>query len=132
MWTTETVMTWLTGLGLTVPVINGAGTIPDMPDRICVVTPIPGVGLALEGVADTPGFQVRMRGSQNQPDDAENLALDADRRILGAALPAAVGTTHLVWVTRSGGRPAPLSAAPDDGGRTEFVCTYLARILEAP
>src|SRR5207244_6815230 len=57
---------------------------PDMPDRIGVVTPTSGPGQSLEGAADTVGFQMRIRGAQNNPGDAETLAYDADGRILGA------------------------------------------------
>lgn len=132
MWTTDTIITWLVGLGVTVPLYDGAGYVPDMPDEIGVVTPVSGAGLQLDGIADTPGFQLRVRGAQNDPGSAERLALEADRRILAAPTPVMVGTTRLVSVTRQGGRPAPMSPRPDDGGRTEYVCTYLTMILEEP
>lgn len=131
MWTTQAVIDWLAGLGITVPLYPGTQVIPDMPDRIGVVTPTSGPGWTLEGAADTSGFQLRIRGGQNNPDDAEQLAYDADARILGAQFPTTVGPVRLVIVRRSGGRPAPLSATPDNGGRTELVCTYLTTIMEA-
>ena len=129
MWATQDIIGWLQGLGVTVPLYSGTQVIPDMPDRIGVVTPTSGPGQSLEGAADTVGFQVRIRGAQNNPGDAETLAYDADGRILGAQFPATIGPVRLTAVRRSGGRPTPLSATPDDGGRTEMVCTYLTTIM---
>jgi hypothetical protein len=131
VWTTSDVIGWLQGLGVTVPLYPGTQVIPQMPDRIGVVTPTSGPGQSLEGAADTAGFQLRVRGAQNNPGDAEALAYDADSRILTAAFPATIGPVRLVAVRRSGGRPTPLSATPDNGGRTEMVCTYLTTIMEA-
>lgn len=131
MWATKDIIGWLTGLGITVPLYPGTQRIPDMPDRIGVVTPLTGTGLSMEGLADTPGFQLRIRGAQYDPDDAETIAYDADKRILGAAFPATIGPVQLTAITRSGGRPALLSVTPDSGNRTEMVCTYLTTIMEA-
>lgn len=131
MWGTQDIIGWLQGLGVAVPLYPGTQVIPQMPDRIAVVTPTSGPGQTLEGAADTIGFQLRIRGAQNNPGDAETLAYDADTRILTAACPTTVGPVRLVIVRRSGGRPTPLSATPDTGGRTEMVCTYLTTIMEA-
>jgi minor capsid protein len=131
MWATKDIIAWLQTLGITVPLYPGTQRIPEMPDQIAVVTPLPGVGLSMEGLADAPGFQLRVRGLQRDPDDAETLAYDADRRILGADFPATVGAVRLISITRSGGRPALLSATPDSANRTEMVCTYLTTIMEA-
>lgn len=131
MWATKDIITWLQALGVEVPLYPGTQRIPDMPDRIAVVTPLPGAGLSMEGLADSPGFQLRTRGAQNSPDDCEAIAYDADKRILAAGFPAALGDVQLVSVARSGGRPALLSALPDSGNRTEMVCTYLTTIMEA-
>lgn len=131
MWAASDIITWLQGLGVTVPLYPGTQVIPQMPDRIGVVTPTSGPGQTLEGLADTTGFQLRVRGAQNNPGDAESTAYDADSRILTSQFPTTVGPVRLVAVRRSGGRPTPLSATPDNGGRTEMVCTYLTTIMEA-
>ncbi len=133
MWTTTTIIGWLEGLGVTVPLKPGTGDTRewDLLDRVGIVTPTAGPGLFLEGAADTSGFQLRIRGAQNNPHDAETTALDADRRILTARTPVLVGSTRLLSVTRAGGRPTSLPS-PDTAGRTEFTCTYLTRILEVP
>lgn len=130
MWATKDIIAWLQALGVEVPLFPGTQRIPEMPDRIAVVTPLPGTGLSMEGLADTPGFQLRSRGAQYSPDDCEAIAYDIDRRILGAAFPATIGPVQLTAVTRSGGRPALLSSTPDSGNRTEMVCTYLTTIME--
>ncbi|WP_190824680.1 phage tail terminator protein [Saccharopolyspora pogona] len=130
MWATKDIIDWLQTLGITVPLHPGTQRIPEMPDRIAVVTPLPGTGLSMEGLADSPGFQLRCRGAQMDPDDCEAIAYDADRRILGADFPATLGIVQLTAVTRSGGRPALLSAVPDAANRTEMVCTYLTTIME--
>ena len=131
MWATKDLIVWLQTLGVIVPLNPGTQRIPEMPDRLAVVTPISGPGLTLEGLADTPGFQLRCRGRQNDPDDAEAIAYDADKRILAAQYPTTIGPVRLTAVTRSGGRPSLLSATPDSGNRTEMVCTYLTTIMEA-
>ena len=131
MWATKDLIGWLQGLGVAVPLFPGTQRIPQMPDRLAVVTPTSGPGLTLEGAADTVGFQLRCRGAQNNPDDCESIAYDADQRILGAQFPTTIGPVRLISVTRSGGRPTLLSALPDSGNRTEMVCTYLTTIMEA-
>ncbi|MGW1676032.1 phage tail terminator protein [Saccharopolyspora sp. NPDC002376] len=130
MWTTTNIITWLQALGVEVPLFPGTQRIPEMPDRIAVVTPLPGMGLSLEGIADTPGFQLRCRGAQMSADDCEAIAYDADQRIRGADFPVTLGAVQLTAVARSGGRPALLSSVPDSANRTEMVCTYLTTIME--
>lgn len=131
MWTTEDTISWLAGLGITVPLFDGAADRRewDLLDRVGVVTPTSGPGLILQGIGDVTGFQLRVRGDQNNPGAAQRLALDADRRILAAPTPVTVGRTRLQWVTRAGGRPTPLSPTPDDGGRSEYTCNYLVSIM---
>lgn len=139
MWTTTAIIAWLgtlgIGKGLTIDVTVVAGPyVPKMPDTVAVVTTIGGVGEAMEGALDTPGFQLRIRGRQDPTSrdaSAEQLALGADRLIRTAPLPKEVATgVRLLPVTRSGGRPAPLPT-PDAGDRIEFTATYLTPVLEA-
>jgi hypothetical protein len=135
---TRAIIDWLTALGigpdlavdLDVPIFPGP-YVPDMPDRIAVVTTIPGPGDSMQGIADTPGFQLLIRGLQDPTDvdaSAEEAALAADRLIRFAPPPALVGDTWLLPVTRSGGRPAPIPQ--DDGDRITFTCTYLTPVIE--
>lgn len=138
MWTTRAIIDWLAtlgiGPGLAVDLLVLPGPyLPPMPDRVGLVTTIPGPGLFLEGAGDTGGFQLLVRGWQDPTStdaSAEEDALAADRRILRADLPAEV--TPGVWllpIGRSGGRPAPLPQE-DDGDRISVVCTYLTPVLE--
>jgi hypothetical protein len=138
MWTTRAIIDWLAtlgiGEGLTVDLVMSPGPyVPDMPDNVGVVTTIPGPGLSMEGVADTGGFQLLIRGLQDPTStdaSAEENALRADRLIIRASLPAEVVTgVRLLPISRSGGRPAPLPQE-DDGDRITFVCTYLTPVLE--
>lgn len=139
MWTETEIINWLAtlgiGKGLTVDVTVVAGPyIPKMPDTIAVVTTIGGPGEAMNGVLDTGGFQLRVRGRQdptNRSPSAAHLAHTADRLIRSAPLPAEVAPgVRLLPVSRSGGRPAPLPG-PDSGDRVEFTATYLTPVLEA-
>lgn len=137
MWTTRSIIDWLAtlgiGPGLTVNVLVVPGPyLPKMPDRVAVVTTIPGVGESLEGAADTPGFQLLIRGLQDPTHvdaSAEQDALTADRLIRFAPLPGWAGDTWLLPVSRSGGRPSPIPQM-DTGDRLTFTCTYLTTVLE--
>lgn len=126
------VMSWLRSLGLdpAVPLIPGAvgQAIPDMPDRLGIVTDTSGGPMEADGLIDTPAFQLRFRGAQGDPYDAQRLAMTADRLILFADLPVTVAGIRLYSVTRSGGRPTALLPNPSPGLRSEYVCTYRCRV----
>lgn len=137
MWDTAAVIDWLGSLGIgrnlavNLPLFKGP-YLPDEPDRLGLVTTIPGPGLQAEGVIDVGGFQLLIRGRQDpksRDSTAERDALAADRLILRAPLPAEVAPgVRLLPVNRSGGRPTPLPQ--EDGDRIAFVCTYLTAVLE--
>lgn len=126
------VIFWLRSLGLdpTLPLVPGmiGQAIPDMPDRLGVVTDTSGGPMENDGLIDTPAFQLRLRGAQGDPYDAQRLAITADRLILFADLPVTVAGIHLYSVTRSGGRPTALLPNPSPGLRSEYVCTYRCRV----
>lgn len=126
-WDTAAVIAWLHQLGADqdVPLVPGSigQAVPDMPDRLGVVTDTSGGPLRMEGMEDTPTFQLRFRGRQGNPYDAEHLALTADRLIVFA--PALVVAGIRVWSTwRVGGRPTALLPNPSPGLRSEYTCTY--------
>lgn len=133
-----TVAAWLTQLGWdnvdesadpgAVPFFPGP-YIPKMPNRIVVVTALPGTGFALEGFADWCAFQARCRGMQNPNDtgsyaDAESLAFLLDSLIFSAPFPVVVNGQTIVKAYRTGGQPAPLGQGPDDADRYEFTANY--------
>ena len=138
-WTGPRIVAWLAGLGIRpgglvnveqIDVGEAAQAVPDMPDRIAIVYPVPGTGESLDGVADTPGFQLRLRWDQNDPIGAEHAALTADRLITRSGFPCWVGDVRLISVVRSGGRPSQLGDAVGDGDRTTYVGTYLTTVAE--
>lgn len=132
LWDAAAAIMWLRSLGADqgVPLLPGAigQAIPDMPDRLGVVTDTSGGPLQAEGLVDTPAFQLRWRGAQADPFDAQRLALVADRLILFAPLPATLAGVRIYSVDRSGGRPTALMPNPSPGLRSEYVCTYRLRI----
>ena len=128
---TSDLIDWLTDLGWDTtqesgaPIVKGPYILKS-PDRLVTITPMPGPGYMLEGASDAGAFQARVRGSQDNPDDAEDLAYALDSLILGAQFPAdSTSGKTIIHVHRQGGTPSPLASGPDDGDRTEFVCPYL-------
>jgi hypothetical protein len=125
------VITWLTDLGwdarqeFGAPILPGP-YVPDEPDRMVIVTAVPGPGFVLEGDGDAGAFQARVRGGQNDQADAEALAYLLDKLILGASFPAVTPSGQvIIHVHRLGGTPSPLTAGPDTGDRYEYTTTYL-------
>ena len=97
-----------------------------MPDRLVTLSPTPGPGFVLEAAADAGAFQARIRGAQNDQDDAERLAYLLDSLILRANFPAVTASGQvIVHIHRLGGTPSLLTPAPDDADRYEYVCSYL-------
>ena len=132
LWDTAAVITLVQTLRADqgVQVVPGAigQAIPDMPDRLCVVTDTSGGPTELDGLVDTPAFQVRFRGRQGDPFDAQRLALAADRLLLFAPLPLVIADIRVYTIDRSGGRPTALMPNPSPGLRSEYVCTYRCRV----
>lgn len=132
-WTAVEMIEWLAALGIgprlavDLEMVEGP-YVPDMPDRVGVVTPVAGAGESMDGVSDMPGFQLLVRGDQGDPSSGYRLALAADRRIRFDSFPATTPCgLRLVRVVRSGGGPA-LLPREDDGDRVTAVCTYLTEI----
>lgn len=133
---TAAIISWLQGLGADqgVPMLPGmvGQEIPDMPDRLAVVTETSGGPLRMEGLEDNPTFQLRFRGRQGDALDAQRLALAADRLIVFAPLPATVAGLRVWSVWRSGGRPTALLPDPSPGLRPESQCTYGCSVQMLP
>lgn len=127
----SSIVAWLTGLAWDstqetgTPIVAGP-YVPDMPDRICVITATPGPGYLLEGAADAGAFQARVRGPQDDPAAAEAAAFLLDRLIKNARFPVTVNGQVLVHVHRLAGQPAFLTGPSDDGNRFELTCQYIA------
>lgn len=132
--TGRTVASWLTDqLGDRLPadasvIGSGAAYTADgkliaSPNRLVVMTRTGGPGLAFEGIFDAVSFQARVRGAQNDGDDAENLALAVDSAFIDAKLPLDMGPNRVPRIDRIGGAPAYFTRDP--AGRTHFTCNYL-------
>lgn len=121
-------MAWLTALvdDPEIPVSPGP-YVPDMPDRLVVVTVLPGGGLLgnAEPAIARPTFQVRWRGDQNDGGVwVEGFAHTVDKRIITAPMPVLFDTgDRIVSVAHVGGLPAPLGSE-SNGDQVEFTCTY--------
>jgi hypothetical protein len=102
--------------------------IPDEPEDFFVVSLQGGISTSLEGMSDTPGFQIRAIGRQNDYESAELLAQALDIWIMSATM-VDIGATRVHCFMRTGGAPDP--DPPDNGDRTHFVCNYLARCASA-
>lgn len=129
----QDVSAWFKGLSLIAGTNAGVGyqhgpgdPLPSQPDRLYVVARTGGPGWQLDGVMDDISFQIRTRGGQNDYDDAENLALVADRAILDASWPQPIGGWHTTNAQRVGGPPSFLIR--DQARRTHFTCNYVLSI----
>ncbi len=124
------VIAWLRTLPIPdIPLVAGAIAvdIPNMPNRLAVVTATgPGAG-GLDGREIIPRFQLRVRGDTDQPLDAERLAWQFDTAIDRADLPANVNGVRVLTVGWAGNGPQGITAT--SGRRPESSCTYLFRII---
>jgi hypothetical protein len=99
------------------------GRLLAQPDRLVVMTRTGGPGLAFEGIFDAVSFQARVRGAQNDGDDAEQIALAVDSVFIDAKLPVDMGPNRVPRIDRIGGGPAYYTR--DSAGRTHFTGNYL-------
>lgn len=108
------------------PDFNEGPYIPEMPDELCTITLTGGTGWQMEGAADGPTFQVRVRSQQNAQGTAEQQSLLLDKLIFMAQYPTALASgLKLLLVSRVGGGPASIGP-PDDAYRFDYVCNYYA------
>ena len=125
---------WITGLltasGILVtmpfPTFNEGPYIPEMPDELLSITLTGGTGFQLEGAADAPTFQVRIRSQQNDQNSARAQANALDGLIFQAPYPTVLASgAKLLLVSRVGGAPDSIGP-PDDAYRYDYVCNYYA------
>lgn len=124
---------FLTAQGLTAAPSRD-GRLPDQPDKLIVVTMTGGPGLTVEGVFDNVSAQLRVRGDQNDPDSAEDLAWATDYLLVPPPLappllPGMIGGQYVQGVTRVGGPPAFLMR--DSARRTHFTGNYIFAVARA-
>lgn len=82
-----------------------------------------GAGLSKEQVFDRPFITVRTIGLQGDFDSAEQLAEHVDAGFLLLGSNGIVGSTTVLYVTRSGGKPTLL--LKDTADRYHFTCSYI-------
>lgn len=110
------------------PEFNEGPYIPEMPDELCSITLTGGTGYQMEGAADAPTFQIRIRSPQNNQSPAEQHANLLDKLIFEAKFPTSLASgLQLLLVSRVGGAPASIGP-PDDAYRFDYVCNYYAII----
>jgi hypothetical protein len=122
--------TWLTGLGFSIPVLPGPlanGREPPAPDVIAIVMPAGGAPPTVDGLFDSPAFQVAIRGPQRRTytEAAFSAAWEADRLIRLAPLPGWIGSSWCSSVVRSSGAPTLLGPSPDPAERMTYTASYL-------
>jgi hypothetical protein len=108
------------------PTFNEGPYIPEMPDELLSITITGGTGFQMEGAADAPTFQIRIRSGQNNQSSARSQANVLDGLIFQAAFPTRLASgANLSLVSRVGGAPDSIGP-PDDAYRYDYVCNYYA------
>lgn len=125
MLTVESVAAFLRSRGITEEIMHGEEE-PEMPDRVVLLTPTGGPGGSKELVFEQASVQVRCRGNQNDPADAEALGDRVDRVLMGTIPPLVVGGRHVTSVQWLGGLPAVVGR--DDARRYQTSASYVFEI----
>ena len=115
---------WLNTMGFDFEVHEGP-KVPDLPERVCVLTRTGGPGLYLGDGFDRIVFQTKCRGETSDPSrstnrDAERMSWQIDAALLGADAPTIGGVPTLGFV-RTGSPPTP---DEDTGDRVTMSCNY--------
>lgn len=119
----------LTEAGISpMPLIDpGPFSIPGLqkksPNAMVFATVGNGAGLTLEQLYDQVFITIRVLGRQNDYDSAEQLALALDKMFLAVNQPRMIGSTRVLYITRSGG--APQLVDYDASQRYSFQTTYI-------
>lgn len=109
------------------PIILGPNWV-DMPDVVVMITRTGGRGTVIfEGAYEEDGFQIRVRGPQNDYATVEALALSIDSILLftdwnTSPINSAIGSQPFLSIYRTGSSPTP--EPWDDASRTTFTCNY--------
>ncbi len=95
-------------------------------DIIGLVTPLPGAGLALEGLFDYPAFQIELIGRERDQDKIESAFTTLDRALVWLDLPSTLWGVRVVQLDRVGGGPA--ATQQDEHQRISYTCSYWAMV----
>lgn len=127
---TQVLIDWVTLTGWDTSQETGFPLLPgpeivDSPDQAVFLTPSPGPGYTTEeGGTDAWGFQVRLRGSADDPLEAQTAAQLLDYMILHGPRPALVDGVPVLNVQRLGAPPTPLPLDPSSR-RFEYTTNYI-------
>jgi hypothetical protein len=130
--TPEGVATWLNDVvGVQVPFLPGPQpSVPIAPDVVGIVMPSPGQSPDVDGLFDTQGFQLSVRGPQSraysQRAYSAALALDVALRFWG--MPAWIDGTYCTSIQRPGSPPQLVSPSPDAAERFTYTAAYLFHV----
>lgn len=116
---------FLASRGVAEKVEFGGGEV-EMPDRVVFVNQTGGAGESKERAFERATVQVRCRGAQNDPADAEALADQVDRALMDVAYPVTIGGRHVTSIQWVGGPPALVGR--DDARRSELAASYVVEI----
>lgn len=107
-------------------IVASPPVIPDSPDRIVVVTLLPGIGHDHEKAFEVRTFQLRARSIQNIPEQAEEDLMGIDTLLNSMRMPWRPDGAHVIELGWTGGGPSPLPT-DDSANRYSWVCSYYCK-----
>lgn len=132
MLTPADVADWLNeAVLLAVPFLPGPQpTEPIAPDLYGLVMPAPGLSPDVDGLFETQGFQLQIRGPQARIYDqrAYATAIAADVALRFWDVPTWIGGTYVTSIQRPGGPPQLVSPTPDRAERFTYTAIYLFHV----
>lgn len=115
------------GVPRTMPMLHPGPVLPGLmkltPGPLVFATVGNGAGMVVEQTYDQVFITVRSIGPQNDYDSSEKMAQDIDLLFLRINSPAMIGSTRVLYVTRTGGAPQLVDF--DEANRYHFQTTYI-------
>lgn len=92
-------------------------------DRVGLITPQPGLGLAMDGIANVAGFDLKLVAREHQHMKLRRTAFAFDAALLYGPSQGPIWGTQVQYVSRTGGEPG--SFPEDDHDRVAYICSYI-------
>lgn len=92
-------------------------------DRVGLVTPQQGPGLALDGLANVSSFDLKLTAREHQHMPLRRTAFSLDAALLWGPTRGSIWGTQVQWVDRTGGEPG--SIPEDNLDRVAYLCSYI-------
>ncbi|HEX4688643.1 MAG TPA: hypothetical protein VH228_17820 [Nocardioides sp.] len=128
--------TWLNDvMGLDIPFLPAPQPVePIAPDVIGLVMPSPGQSPDVDGLFETQGFQLQVRGPQSRTysEQAYVSALAVDVALRFWDMPVWIGATYVTSILRPGGPPQLVSPRPSSAERLTYSASYLFHVTALP